>query len=147
LYQLSSAPVPYEEDGLPAAWHLAEVAAVEISLGRYDESHGLAGLAEMEYELTLLDVSGTWALAPGSRLGPAIAAGVGWAFAEAGADVIGLPRQDYADDTPTLHAGILLRIPVSREMYVRPEVRARYLVDPEDVDLELTVALGLKFGG
>lgn len=133
--------------GVRAGYRLSDAFAVEGSVGRYEDSQDILGLAQVDFELTLVDASAVWYLNPGSSSEFFIFGGPGWAFADASADFLGVPLDSASDDTLTLHAGLGLNLGLTERVYLRPEARARWFDDSDDaVDVEASLALGFNLG-
>lgn len=125
--------------GIRGTYRWTDALAFEATVGRYEEDLGFG----VDFELTLVDFSTAWTLNPGSPTEFAFFAGPGWAFLDVSAP-FGLSA---SDDTFTVHAGVDLQIPLSDRIYLRPDARARYFEQSEDVDLEASVAIGFRIGG
>jgi hypothetical protein len=132
--------------GLRGTYRWTDAVAFELSVGRYETERGFAGVARLDYELILVDLSAAWTFNPGSPAEIAIFGGPGWAFADASARAVGVGALSASDDSFTLHFGVDLQISLSDRVYLRPDVRARYFDDSEDVDLEASIGIGFRIG-
>jgi hypothetical protein len=52
-----------------------------------------------------------------------------------------------SDVSLTVHAGASLEVGLSKGIYLRPDVRARYFEKGQNVDLEASLAIGFRIGG
>ena len=121
--------------------------ASEVSVGRYEQSFHFAPGAGIDLHETLLDLSTAWTFNPASRARFALFAGPGWAFFDATSYNPGMPDDSGSDDSFTLHAGASLRIDLSDRVYVRPDVRARWIDKLDDaIDYEASVGIGIRLG-
>lgn len=133
--------------GVRGGYRLSDSFGIQGSVGRYEDSENILGLANVNLELTLVDASAVWYFNPGSSSEFFVFGGPGWAFADVNADFLGIPLDSVSDDTFTLHAGLGLNIGLTDRIYLRPDVRARWFDDSNDeVDLEASLAVGFTLG-
>lgn len=116
-------------------YRLDERWGVESQL-TYDSDTGLGD------EWTL-DLSARLALKDTRRLHVFAAGGAGWFRTDADPGVPAI----YDDDSATLHLGLGLEYDLTERLYLRPDLRGRWLLDSEldDVEEELSVSLGWRF--
>jgi hypothetical protein len=133
--------------GVRGTYRWRDAAAFELSVGRYEDDKDFAGVASLDFSATLVDASVAWTFNPGSRAELAVFGGPGWAFVDAKARALGVWSLAASNDTFTLHLGADVRISLSDRVYLRPDVRARYFEESEDVDLEASIAVGFRIGG
>jgi hypothetical protein len=50
-----------------------------------------------------------------------------------------------SDDSVTAHVGLAGELSLSNSIYLRPDLRARWIEKSEDIDVETTLALGFRF--
>lgn len=132
--------------GIRGTYHWTDAVASELSVGRYEQSFDFLGVAGIDYELILVDLSTAWTFNPGSKAEFAIFAGPGWAFADASAHAFGVSVASVSDDSFTAHVGADLQIALSDRVYLRPDVRARWFEQGGDIDYEASIGLGIRFG-
>ena len=123
-----------------------------IRLGhRFSDRFGLqATLGRYETEVDFVDIEAIFAdlslilfTNPGQKAELLIYGGPGWAFVEAEAGSL-----EASDDSLTVHLGIGLDIALSEKFYLRPDVQGRWFEEGDDeIDLELTLGFGFRFGG
>ena len=108
------------------------------TLGRYETE-----IDFIDLELIFADLSLVFFTNPGQQTEFLIYGGPGWAFVEAEAGFV-----EVSDDSLTVHLGAGLVIELGEKLYLRPDVRARWFEEGDDeIDLELTLGLGFRFGG
>lgn len=145
---------------LVAGWYLPESDALDDDLTygirggyRFSESFGFEGsLTVFETDLAntsigvdflLADVSFKWYPgSAGSKSELVLFGGPGWANIDI--DVGGF-FGSVSEDSVTAHLGLAGELSLSESIYLRPDLRARWIEETEDVDLEGTLALGFRF--
>lgn len=115
---------------------------LQLAVGRFDTD---VVVPEPEFEgtpaegeWTFLDVSAQWYFATGRYSDVLVFAGPGYAFSE-----VEFAADGPASDTLTFHGGAAWRYELNHSLYVRPDLRARWLEDSGDIDFEASIALGL----
>ena len=133
LYGGLFAPEDEEETtyGLRAGYRKSERLGFELSLGEVD--------VEDPFEVRLIDLSIQRFLSPGGKSEWVVSFGGGWVFIDAG------PFGDV--DSASAHLGLGWIVNLSDLVYLRTEVRDRWIEEADGTDLEATVALGFAFGG
>lgn len=145
---------------LVAGWYLPESDALDddVTYGirggyRFSESFGFEGsLTVFEPEVAntsvgidflLADLSFKWY--PGSARSNSelvLFGGPGWANIDVN---FGGFFGSVSEDSITAHVGLAGELSLGEKIYLRPDVRARWIEETEDVDLEGTLALGFRF--
>lgn len=141
--------------GIRYGYNFTNAWGIEASLGRAATSvTGVPG-ADIDLDLTTLDVNGVYHLNYGTRFVPYVTAGVGYASADLDRPIVGLVngRAVAIDDDEgfTANAGIGAKYFVSDSFLLRLEAKYRYLdavVDRNEDSLntfETTLGFGWRF--
>ncbi len=114
---------------------------------------GVATTGSIDADLTLFDVSAEWFLFPDSRTNLVLFAGIGGAFVNFDAELVGpgpIDRslRNISDDTFTYHVGSALRFDLGTSTFLKLDARARVMNDrdDDDTDTAVTLAFGWKVG-
>ncbi len=124
--------------GIRLGHRLSDRFGLEGTLGRYETE-----VFFVDVEAIFADLSLVFFTNPGSTAEFLIFGGPGWAFLEAEAG-----SMEATEDSLTAHLGVGLKIALGERTYLRPDVRGRWFEEGEDdLDLEVSLALGFRFGG
>lgn len=133
--------------GARGVYSWTDALAFELTAGRFEDEERFDGGGRIDLEYTLVDLSAALSLNPGSPFELSIFGGPGWAFLDfSSRGFATFPPASSSDDSFTLHAGANLQISLSERIYLRPDVRARYFEESEDIDLEASIGLGIRIG-
>lgn len=145
---------------LVGGWYMPEASELDddVTYGlrggyRFSDSFGFEGsLTIFEADIAntpigidffLTDASFKWY--PGGGRGSnelVVFGGPGWAVIDV--DLGGF-FGSVSEDSINAHAGLAGELSVGETVYFRPDVRARWIEETEDIDLETTLALGFRF--
>lgn len=117
--------------GLRAGYRKSERLGFELSLGEVDVGD--------PFDVQLLDLSIQRFLSPDGKSEWVVSVGGGWVFVDAG------PFGNL--DSVSAHVGLGWIVDLSDSVYLRTEVRDRWIEEFDGTDLEATLALGFSFGG
>ncbi len=138
--------------GVRGGFRFSDRWGLQGSLGRVELWDDGGHFWDVDLNATFLDISAMLFVNPRSKAELFFYGGPGMAFFDIGVGGVG-PGFIVWDDDFTLHAGAGLNVRLSDRMYLRPDVRVRWLgafddgFDDGGTDFEATLALGWKFGG
>ncbi len=138
--------------GVRGGFRFSDRWGLQGSLGRVELWDSGGHFWDVDLNATFLDVSAMLFVNPRSKAELFFYGGPGMAFFDVGIGGV-TPGFVVWDDDVTLHAGAGMNLRLSDRMYLRPDVRVRWLgafddgFDDGGTDFEATLALGWKFGG
>ena len=108
---------------------------------------------DLDYDVIFTEFSFAAMFRPMKRAHPMLFGGPGWAFVSGDVKLSGplatVTFNDLEDDSFMLHMGFGTKFHIGDRTYIRLATRWRWFENREedDLDKEVTIALGIKFGG
>ena len=112
---------------------------LQATIGYLDTTEEVAGV-DVDFQMTFVDLSAGWNANPDSKAVCVLFAGPGWAWIDADSNSIA-----GNDNSFTMNVGVALKYQATDKLYVRPDIRGRWIDQSGDFDWEASIGLGWRF--
>lgn len=142
--------------GLRYGWDISRRLGFGFEFWRYETDDSFtSGMTTASFDLDLDGIEATvyGFFMPEGRVTLFLFGGIGGVFADLDADVsnpiFSASLRHVQDDSFTAHGGGGLRIQLGEHVYLRPDVRFRWIEkrDDDEIDTAVTLGIGFNFGG
>ena len=142
--------------GLRYGYDISRRLGFQFELWRYETDDSFtSGMTTASFDLDLngIEISVYGFFVPEGRVTLFLFGGIGGIFATLDADIsnpiFSASLRNAQDDSFTAHGGGGLRIQLGEHVYLRPDVRFRWIEqrDDDEIDTAYSLAIGFNFGG